>query len=386
MNKIYLDYNATTPVDKRVFESMKPFLNEEYFNPSSAYESSQNIKDIIEDSRKTIADFIGASKSEIIFTSGGTESINHAIKGIAFAHQEKGKHIITSSIEHHAVLSTCKFLKKFGFKITYIPVDNLGIVKLDMLEKAIRKDTILISIMSANNEIGTIQPIKEIQDIAQKNNILYHTDAVQLTGKIPYNVKDLKVDLLSLSGHKFYCPKGIGVLYIKKGTHLYPLIHGGQQEKRKRAGTENVAGIAAIAKGVEIAKDEMQEEKKTIFSLKEQLKKNIIEKIPDISFNGHPSKSLYNTLNVSFKYIEGESILTLLDFEGILVSTGSACNSDSLEASHVLLATGIEKVDAHGSIRFSLGKYNTKEEIDKVSDMLPDIIKKLRKMSPLKRD
>lgn len=386
MNKIYLDNNATTPIDKKVFESMKPFLNSEYYNPSSAYESSQKVRDIVEKSRKIVADFIGASSSEIIFTSGGTESINHAIKGVAFAHQKKGKHIITSSVEHPAVLSTCEFLKKFGFEITYIPVDKFGIVKLDILEKAIRKDTILISIISANNEIGTIQPNKEISNIAFKNNILYHTDAVQIIGKIPYTVDNLKVNLLSFSGHKFYCPKGIGVLYVKKGTFLYPLIHGGHQEKRRRAGTENVAGIVAIAKAVEVANTGMKDEKNKILFLKNFLKNKIIENIPDIRFNGHPNKSLFNTLNVGFKYIEGESILTMLDFEGIQVSTGSACNSDSLQASHVLLAMGIDKVDAHGSIRFSIGKYNTKKEIEKVADILPDIIMKLRKISPLKRD
>ncbi len=383
MSEIYLDYNATTPVDPRVVKAMEPFLYENFHNPSSLYKGAKITKKAIEDSREKIAALIGASPKEIIFTGGGSESDNHAIKGTAFSLMHKGKHIITSSIEHHAVLHTCKFLEKIGFEITYLPVDSYGIVTPDSVKRAIRDDTILVSIMFANNEIGTIEPIKEISKITREKGILFHTDAVQAVGKIPVNVKEIDVDMLSLSAHKFYGPKGVGALYVRKKTRIASLIHGGMQERGKRAGTENIAGIVGAGKAAEIAMEEMEEEKIKIKPLRDKLEKELLKRIPEIIVNGHPSKRLYNTLNITVKYIEGEGMLTFLDFEGISVSSGSACASGSLDPSHVLLAIGVPVEHAHGSLRFSLGKYNTEKDIEKVIDILPGIVERLRKISPL---
>ncbi|MCM8803488.1 MAG: cysteine desulfurase NifS [Candidatus Omnitrophica bacterium] len=379
---IYLDYNATTPTDPRVIKAMKEYFFEKFGNPSSIYEIARENRRDIEKAREKVADLIDANSDEIFFTSGGTESDNWAIKGVAFALKDKGNHIITSQIEHHAVLNTCKFLNKIGYEITYVPVDKYGVVDIDFIKKAIKKETILITIMHANNEIGTIQPIEEIAKIAKENNIYFHSDCVQTVGKIPISVKKLGVDMLSLSAHKFYGPKGVGAIYIRKGTKIETLIHGGEQEKGKRSGTYNVPGIIGLGKAAEIAKEEMEEEMKRVKYLRDKLEKGIIEKIPEIVINGHPENHLYNTLNLCVKYIEGESILLKLDFEKIYVSSGSACTSGSLEPSHVLLACGIPHEIAHGSLRFSLGKYNKEEDVDKVLEVLPKIVEELRKISP----
>ncbi len=383
MKEIYFDYNATTPLDPRVFDAMIPFLKDMYHNPSSLYKNSKVTKSAIESSREKLALLIGASPKEIVFTGGGSEADNHAIKGTAFSLMERGKHIITSSIEHHAVLNTCKFLEKIGFEVTYLPVDKYGIVDPESVREAIRDDTILISIMFANNEIGTIEPIKEIAEISHENGILFHTDAVQAAGKIPINVKDLEVDMLSMSAHKFYGPKGVGALYIRKKLRIEPLIHGGMQERGKRAGTENIAGIVGAGKAAEIAMDELNIEKEKIKPLRDKLERELQKRIPDILINGHPEKRLFNTLNIAVKYVEGEGILTFLDFEGISVSSGSACASGSLDPSHVLLAIGVPVEHAHGSLRFSLGKYNTEDDVNKLIEVLPGIVEKLRLMSPL---
>ncbi len=382
MREIYLDYNATTPVDPGVVESMMPYLSEYFHNPSSLYTGSLRVRTNIESAREKVAALINSRPEEIIFTGGGSEADNMAIKGIAFSKADKGKHIITSSIEHHAVLHTCKFLEKMGYEVTYLPVDKYGFVDPDELKKSIRKDTILVSVMFANNEIGTIEPIKELAQIAHEHEVLFHTDAVQAVGKIPVDVEELEIDLLSMSAHKFYGPKGVGALYMRKGVKLTPLIHGGSQEKNRRAGTENVAGIIGMGKAAEIAIEEMQEEERKIKPLRDKLEEGILSRIPEVIVNGHPKKRLYNTLNVSIKFIEGESMLALLDAKGISASSGSACTSSSLEPSHVLLAIGIPHEIAHGSLRFSLGKYNTKEDIDTVLEVLPDIVERLRRLSP----
>ena len=381
---IYLDNAATTPVDPEVLKAMEPYYRDKFANPSAVYSFAQEVKKDIDNAREKMALFLNCNSSEIVFTGGGTESDNLAIKGVAFANQEKGRHIITSGIEHHAVLNTCKYLEGAGFSVTYLPVDKYGIIDVSDFKKAIRKDTILASIMYANNEIGTIEPIKELAQIAKENNIYFHTDAVQAAGKIKIDVKELGVDLLSISGHKFYGPKGVGVLYIKKGTKIHPLIHGGHHEKNRRAGTENVAGIIGIAKAAEISMNflENPENNLKIKNLRDLLQKSILEKIPDVIINGHPEKRMDNILNICIKYIEGESVLIHLDFEGICASSGSACTSGSLEPSHVLLAIGLPHEIAHGSIRFSFGKFNTEEDVKKVIEVLPGIVEKLRNMSP----
>jgi len=377
-----MDYNATTPTDIRVLKEMEPYFFEKFGNPSSIYKIARENRKVIEKARENVARLIDASPDEIFFTSGGTESDNWAIKGVAFALKNKGNHIITSQIEHHAVLNACKFLSKIGYEITYAPVDKYGIVDVEFIEKSIKSQTILITIMHANNEIGTIQPIEEISKIAREKGVYFHTDSVQTVGKIPVSVKKLGVDMLSLSAHKFYGPKGVGAIYIKKGTKIEPFIHGGEQEKGKRAGTYNVPGIVGLGKAAEIAIEEMEEEIKKVKFLRDKLEKGIIEKIPEIVINGHPEKRLYNTLNLCVKYVEGESILLNLDFEKIYASSGSACTSGSLEPSHVLLAIGLSPEIAHGSLRFSLGKYNKEEDVDKVLEVLPVIVEKLRKLSP----
>lgn len=382
MKEIYMDYNATTPVDPRVAEAMLPYLREKFHNPSSIYSRAKEVKKAIEEAREKVARLIGAKPKEVIFTGGGSEADNHAIKGVAFALREKGNHIITSAIEHHAVLHTCQFLEKMGFEVTYLPVDRYGIVEPEVLKKAIREDTILVSIMMANNEIGTIEPIKELAEIAHERGVLFHTDAVQAVGKIPVNVKELGVDMLSLSAHKFYGPKGVGGLYVRWRVKIPSLIHGGGQERGKRAGTENVAGIVGAGKAAEIAMEEMDEEERKIRPLRDKLEKELVGRIPQVIVNGHPEKRLYNTLNICVKGIEGEGMLALLDMNGISASSGSACTSGSLEPSHVLLAIGLPHEIAHGSLRFSLGKYNTEEDVDKVIEVLPGIVERLRAMSP----
>lgn len=383
MKTIYLDHAATCPTDPKVIDAMLPYFAENYGNPSSIYSLSRTTRNAIENAREILAKAIGADPKEIVFTSGGSESDNFALKGIAHALKDNGNHIITSQIEHHAVLYTCKYLEKNGYEITYLPVDNDGIVDLDELERAIRPDTILISIMHANNEIGTIQPIQQIGEIARKHRVKFHTDAVQTFGHIPINVDDLNVDLLSLSGHKFYGPKGVGALYIRKGTKITPLIHGGDQERRRRASTENVPGIIGLGKAAELALAIMDKEAERQSQLRDEFIQTILKNIPDARLNGHPAKRLPNNVNISFEGIEGESILLNLDMEGIAASTGSACSSSSLEPSHVLLSIGLTHEFAHGSVRFSLGKHTKQEELDHVAEVLPGIVKKLRAMSPL---
>jgi cysteine desulfurase len=379
---IYLDYNATTPIDERVLSAMLPYLKEEFGNPSSIYSLAQRARRAVEEAREKLAKLLNADPKEIIFTSGGTESDNFAIKGIAYANQDKGKHIITSQIEHHAVLNTCKFLEKQGFHITYLPVDRYGVVDLDALEKSITPQTILISIMFANNEVGTIQPIKKIGEIAKRHGVYFHTDAVQAVGKIPIDVKELGIDLLSLSAHKFYGPKGVGALYVRKGVKMSSFIQGGEQERGRRGGTENVAGIVGLGKAAEIAQEEMVEEEKRVRALRDELERRLLERIPEVVLNGHPQNRLYNTLSICVKYVEGESMLINLDREGICASSGSACTSGSLEPSHVLLAMGVPPEIAHGSLRFSLGKFNKEEDVERVSEVLPSIVEELRKISP----
>ncbi len=379
---IYMDSSATTPVRKEVVEEMLPYMTENFGNPSSIYELGKISKHAIDKARKKVADALGAEESEIYFTSGGTESDNWAIKGIAFANRNKGKHIITSSIEHHAVLHTCAWLEGQGFKVTYLPVDKYGMVSPEGLQKAIREDTILISIMLANNEIGTIQPVEEIGKIAKENRIYFHTDAVQAIGHVPIDVKKMNIDLLSLSGHKFEGPKGCGALYIRKGIRIEPLLHGGAQERKRRAGTENVPAIAGLGKAIELAAAETEESNKTLLELRERLIKGLL-KIPKTHLNGHPTQRLANNVNVTFEYIEGESLLLLLNAKGVFASTGSACNSTSLEPSHVLMACGVPHEIVHGSLRLGLGRTSSEKDVDRVLEVVPEIVQKLRNMSPL---
>lgn len=380
--KVYLDNAATTKTSDAVIKAMMPYFNEIYGNASSQHAFGQEAAKAVERARMQVAKAINANPSEIYFTSGGTESDNHAIKGIAYANANKGKHIITSAIEHPAVINSCKMLEKQGYEVTYIGVDEDGFIKLDDLKKAIRDDTILISVMTANNEVGTIQPIKEIGEIARAHKIVFHTDAVQAIGAVDIDVKAMNIDLLSMSGHKFYGPKGIGVLYIRNGLRIDRFMTGGEQERNMRAGTSNTPGIVGIGVAIEQAKlnlDKTQE----IAKLRDYMHSRILKEIPYIKVNGSMSKRLPNNLNVSFQYVEGESILLSLDLEGIAASSGSACSSGSLEPSHVLLAMGLKAELAHGSIRFSLCKDTTKEEIDYTVDCLKTVIEKLRYMSPL---
>jgi cysteine desulfurase len=384
MRRVYLDNNATTRMREEVIDVMLPYYKDIYGNASSVHGFGRAARMAVDDARVEVAKLIGAaSHEEIIFTSGGTEADNFAVKGIAHALKSKGNHIITSSIEHQAVLNVCKFLEKDGYKVTYIKVDKDGIVDLDELKRSITDRTILISIMYANNEVGTIEPVEEIGKIAKGKGICFHTDAVQAAGKIAFDVKNLGADLLSMSAHKIYGPKGVGALYIRKGTKLTQAMHGGHHEMGKRAGTENVAGIVGFGKAAELARKELPAESKKLKELRDYLHKGITAKIDDVRLNGHPEKRLVNTLNVGFKYLEGESIVLNLDMEGVAVSTGSACTSGSLEPSHVLTAMGIDPAETQGSIRFSLGRDNTKEDMDYVLKVLPPIIKRLRNMSPL---
>ena len=389
---VYLDYAATTPMDPRVIEVVTKHFNETYGNASSLHSIGQIAHQVLEESREMVASLINADKDDIYFTSSGTESDNLAIKGVALKNQERGNHIITSAIEHHAVENPCLKLEEKGFNVTFLPVDNNGVVKLEELEKAITNKTILISIMFANNEIGTIEPIKEIGKIAKKNDIIFHTDAVQAFGKVPIDVEEMNIDLLSASSHKLYGPKGVGMLYIRNqgkregwGKYIEPLLHGGGHEKKMRPSTENIPGIAGFAKACEIAKEEMAEEAEKLINLRDKIINWVLENIEDSYLNGHPTNRLPNNVNLGFKYIEGESILLSLDMEGIGASTGSACSSTSLEASHVLLAIGLRPEEAHGSLRISLGKFTTEDEVDYFLEKLLPIIERLRKMSPLKK-
>jgi len=387
MRKVYLDHNATTPLSPKVLKAMMPYLEEIHGNPSSVHAFGRAARKGIEEAREKVAVLVGAKDpQEIVFTGGGTESDNFAVKGAVESLKSKGNHIITSSLEHHAVLNVCKFLEKSGVKITYLPVDKQGIVDIEALKESITNKTVFISIMWANNEVGTIEPIEEIAAIAKENKILFHTDAIQAAGKIPIDVEKLGIGLLSMSAHKIYGPKGVGALYVRKGTRITPLVLGGHHERNRRAGTENTAGIVGLGEAARIAKKEMPRESSYLRGLRDYLLDGITDKIEEIHLNGHPKKRLSNTLNVSFKYLEGESIILNLDLEGIGVSTGSACTSGSLESSHVLAAMGLDPVDAQGSVRFSLGHDNTKEDMDYVLEVLPPIIERLRKMSPLYKE
>ena len=383
MKRIYLDNAATTPTDSRVLNAMLPYFTDGYGNPSSLHAFGQEAKHAVEEARNIIAGFIGANPEEIIFTSGGTESNNFTIKGIAYARRDKGNHIITSKIEHHAVLEPLHFLEKQGFEVTYLPVDEYGLVDPDDVEKAITERTILISLMHANNEIGTIQPISEIGKLARRREIYFHTDAVQTFGHLPINVDELNVDLLSASGHKLYGPKGVGILYVRKGVRISPFMHGGDQEQGRRATTHNVPGIVGFGKAVQLAKEEMGREIEQLTFLRDTLIKGILDGIELSRLNGHPKQRLPNNVNVSISYVEGESMLLNLDMEGIACSTGSACTSSSLEPSHVLAAIGIPRELAHGSLRFSLGRQTSEDDIGYVLSVLPGIVVKLRTMSPL---
>jgi cysteine desulfurase len=383
MKRIYLDYAATTPTHPEVVKAMLPYFTDDFGNPSSIYSYGQEAKSVIDEARIQVAKLIGARDEEIVFTSGGTEADNLAIKGIAFANENKRDHIITSSIEHHAVIEACKFLEKRGFSVTYLPVDEYGLVDPGDVKRTITNKTILISVMHANNEVGTIEPIAEIGKIAKEAGIYFHTDAVQTVGHIPVDVNELGVDLLSMSAHKLYGPKGIGALYIRKGTKVASFIHGGDQEKRWRAGTENVPGIVGLGRAAKLARQEMIEEMERLTSLRDKLIKGILERVEHTYLNGHPSRRLSNNVNVSVDFVEGESILLNLDLEGFCASTGSACSSSSLEPSHVLLAMGLSHGQAHGSLRLTIGKWTTEEEIEQVLETLPRVVSKLRAMSPL---
>ena len=383
---IYMDNAATTQVYPEVFDAMKPYFTEFYGNPSSIYSFAGNSKKAVEDARKTIADFLGARTEEIYFTGGGSESDNWALKATADAYANKGKHIITSKIEHHAILHTCEYLEKKGFEVTYLDVDENGFVNPADVEKAIRPDTILVSIMTANNEIGTIEPIAEIGKIAKDHGVLFHTDAVQAFGHIPMNVDEMNIDMLSASGHKINGPKGIGIMYIRKGVKIGSFVHGGAQERQRRAGTHNVPGIVGIGKAVELARDNMKERMEYETKLRDHLISRVMEEIPYAKLKGDKVKRLPNNVNVCFRFIEGESMLILLDQNGVCGSSGSACTSGSLDPSHVLLAIGLPHEIAHGSLRLTLSEKNTMEEVDFTVDKLKGIIERLRSMSPLYED
>lgn len=383
MKRVYLDYAATSPVKDEVLKEMLPYFSNIFGNPSSVYSYARESKKAIDNARDIVAATINAKAKEIYFTGSGSEADNWAIKGVASALKNKGKHIITSKIEHHAVLHTCEYLEKEGFEVTYLDVDENGFVNLADLENSIRKDTVLISIMYANNEIGTVLPIKQIVEIAKRKGVLVHTDAVQAYGNISIDVIDLGVDLLSLSAHKIYGPKGVGALYIKRGTKINSLIYGGAQEMKKRAGTENIAGIIGFAKAAELAIENIEEHATKLKKLRDKLIEEITKTIPHIRLNGDRVKRLPGNVNICFEYIEGEALLLSLDLVGIAASSGSACTSGSLDPSHVLMAIGLTHEIAHGSLRLSIGDFNTEEDIDYVLKELPPIVQRLRDMSPL---
>ncbi|WP_027714350.1 cysteine desulfurase NifS [Desulfuromonas sp. TF] len=385
MKRIYMDYNATTPVRPEVLEAMLPFFREQFGNPSSVHWAGRAVSGAVEKAREQVAKSINCSPAEIVFVSCGSEGDNMAIKGTAEALRDKGNHIITTSVEHPAVLNTCQYLEKQGFRVTYLPVDRDGMLDLADLEEAITDQTILISVMWGNNETGNLFPIEEIGAIARKYKIRFHTDAVQAIGKVPVDVQKAGVDLLVLSGHKIGAPKGVGAIYIRRGTKMNALIHGGHQERNRRAGTHNVAGIAGLGIACELAGVEMAETSARLRQLRNRLEKGIMSSIPEVKLNGHPDpdRRLPNTLNISFAYIEGESLLLNFDMKGIAASSGSACTSGSLEPSHVMGAMCVDVILAHSSTRFSLGPGNTEEDVDYVLEILPPIVQRLREMSPL---
>ena len=383
MKRVYMDNAATTALRRDVLDAMMPYLTDIYGNPSSLHYFGQEAHKAVENARHQVASALNAEDNEIVFTGCGTEADNMALKGIAEKYQSKGKHIITSSVEHHAILHTCEYLEKHGFEVTYLPVDEYGMVNAEQVRDAIRSDTILVSIMFANNEVGTIMPIKEIGAVCREKGVLFHTDAVQAVGHAAIDVKAMNIDLLSLSAHKLHGPKGVGALYIRKGIVVPPLLHGGAQERRKRAGTENVAGIVGLGKAIEIACSDIEGTSKRMCYLRDKLINGIEASIPEVKLNGHRTERLPGNVNFSIKYIEGESILLMLDINGIAASSGSACTSGSLDPSHVLLAMGMPHETAHGSLRLTLGDDTTEDDIDYVLEVLPEIVVKLRKMSPL---
>lgn len=383
MNRIYVDNAATTPVRQQVLDKMIPFFVDIYGNASSIYSEGRESKKALDEARDKIAKSLNCEPKEVFFTSGGTEADNWAITAVAMANKSKGNHIITSAIEHHAVLHTCQYLEKHGFEVTYLPVDEFGVVQPSELEKVITDKTVLVTVMMANNEIGTIQPIKELAQIAKAHGAYFHTDAVQAVGHIPVDVKDLGIHLLSLSAHKFNGPKGIGVLYIKSETRIHNYMHGGAQERNRRAGTENIAGIIGMAEALSIAVSDLEEKQKNLITLRDDLIEQITAKIPYCRLNGHRTNRLPGNINISFEFIEGESLLLMLDMKGISASSGSACTSGALDPSHVLLAIGLKHDIAHGSLRISLDWQNTKEEIDYIVESLIPIVERLRAMSPL---
>ncbi len=386
MKNVYMDYAATTYVKPEVLEEMMPFFTEKYGNPSSFYGISRETKMAIDKARNRVAKALNCDLNEVYFTGGGSESDNWAIKGIASAHRKKGNHIITTKIEHHAVLHTCEYLEKQGFEVTYLNVDKEGFIDLEELKNSITDKTILVSIMFANNEIGTIQPIKEIGEICRERKVFFHTDAVQAVGNIPIDVKEMNIDLLSLAGHKIYGPKGIGALYIRKGVRIDNLVHGGGQERSRRAGTENTASIVGLGKAIELATDNLEEHNKKLTVLRDKLIEGLL-KVPHTRLNGpRDEKRLPGNVNITFEFIEGESILLSLDFEGVCASSGSACTSGSLDPSHVLLAIGLPHELAHGSLRLTLGDASTEEDVNYVLEVVPPIIERLRNMSPLWED
>ena len=383
---IYLDNAATTKTAPEVVEAMLPYFTEHFGNPSSVYSFAAKNKDIITEQREIIAKALGANVSDVYFTAGGSESDNWALKATADAYKEKGNHIITTKIEHHAILHTAEYLERQGFEVTYLDVDENGVINLDDLKAAIRPTTILISIMFANNEIGTIEPIKEIGEIARERSILFHTDAVQAFGQVPIDVEEYKIDMLSASGHKLNGPKGIGFLYIRKGVKIRSFVHGGGQERKRRAGTENVPGIVGMGAATKRAFDTMEERTSKEIELRDYLIKRVLGEVPYTKLNGHPTKRLPNNANFSFRFIEGESLLIMLDMKGICASSGSACTSGSLDPSHVLLAIGLPHEIAHGSLRLTLSEETTREEIDYVVENIKEIVANLRNMSPLYED
>jgi len=383
MKRIYLDYAATTPTHPDVIAAMLPYFADVFGNPSSIHSFGQEVRGAIDEARENVASLIGAGSDEIVFTSGGTEADNYAIKGVAYANEHKGKHIITTTIEHHAVIEPLKFLERQGFDVTYLPVDEYGLVDPQDVRDAITNKTVLVSVMHANNEVGTIEPIAEIGEITREAGVYFHTDAVQTVGHIPVNVNELGVDLLSISAHKLYGPRGVGALYVRKGTKLVSFMQGGEQERGHRASTENTPGIVGFGKAIEISQKELHDEIKRLSILRNNLIDGLLERIENIRLNGHPTKRLPNNINVSIEFVEGESMLLNLDLEGIAVSTGSACSSSNLEPSYVLLALGLSHEQAHSSLRFTLGSETTQEDIDRVLDVLPRVVAKLRAMSPL---
>jgi len=382
MEAIYMDHNATTPLRAEVREAMSPYLDDVFGNASSIHAFGREAAKGINRAREQVAEALGCRLEEVVFTGCGTEADNQAIKGVAYANRERGNHIITTRIEHHAVLHTCEYLERQGFRVTYLPVDEYGVVDPDDVRRAITDRTVLVSIMHANNEVGAVQPLAEIGRVVKERGVLFHTDAVQTFGKLPTRVDELGVDLLSLSAHKLYGPKGVGALYVRQGTRLDALLHGGHHERNRRAGTENVAGIVGLGKAAELALAEMEDDARRLAALRERLWEGIAAHVEGVRRNGHPTQTLPGTLNVCFEYIEGESIILSLDMKGVAVSSGSACTSDVLEPSHVLLAMGVPPAIAQGSVRFSLGRDNTVEQVDYVVAELPGIIERLRAMSP----